>query len=274
MKKIFGMMWMIILAFVIVEAPLSLKASAASPSSPSIEKHVLKPSKHTEKVLKKVSLSMNNNVYHMSISNNIEKGDTGFRGYHIQIDPKTMTYTITKIKQERVQEEEPKNNVSIPMIPSRSPFSSSHRVPSSTVPSMLQKTATTQVKAVTHDPLGADLVWTIHQLTWNYDGTNAYKDATEGSCNYASPSIFGSHWFNDSCQYDGYDVIDGGQAVTVTGHGYYHNYDFGNNSKITNVSHTVYIEGHGDGSSYYNVDWTKSGEFTFFLGLDVYEYNN
>jgi len=270
MKRIFGIIWMIILAFVIVEAPLSLKASAASPS---IEEHVLKPSNHTEKVLKKVSLSMNNNVYHMSISNNIKKDDTGSKGYHIQIDPKTMTYSVTNIKKEKVQEEESQNNVSIPMTPSRSVTPHSHSFPSSARTSPPQQTAYTKIKAVTHDPLGADLVWTIHQLTWNYNGTHAYKNSTEGSCNYASPSLFGSHWFNDSCQYDGYDVIDGGQAVTVTAHGLYHNYDFGSVNKITNVSHTVYIEGHGDGSSYYNVDWTKTGEFTFFLGLDVYEYN-
>jgi len=50
----------------------------------------------------------------------------------------------------------------------------------------------------------------------------------------------------------------------------YHNYDFGDANQRTNVSHDVYIEGYHDGSSYYYVTWTKSGEWSSLLDLDVY----
>ena len=264
MKKFFVIAWVFALAFAML-APSSLTASAASPG---FENHVLKPSKDTEKVFEKVTLNKDGDMYRMSVKGYIKKGDHKAEGYHIHIDPKKMTYKATKISDEKVKKEEPTSDVSTPLTPLLSKTYS----PLSVVSPMSTRVTYAKIKAVTDDPVGADLVWTIHQLTWNYDGTYAYKGATEGSCHYASPSTFGTYWYNDSCYYDNYSTIDGGRTVTVTAHGSYHNYDFGDNSLITKVTHKINIEGYGSGSAYYWVDWTRSGEHANYLDLDVYKY--
>ncbi|MBO8171624.1 MAG: hypothetical protein H0Z33_07030 [Bacillaceae bacterium] len=134
---------------------------------------------------------------------------------------------------------------------------------------MARSTSWIEVKAITDDPVGEDLAWTTHKLTWDHDGTYAYKNSRDGKCTVAQPSSFGTNWYIDRCAWTYYSVIDGGRTVASDLEADYHNYDFGDDSQRTDVSHDVYIEGYYSGASNYNVTWSKSGEYSSFLDLDV-----
>lgn len=266
MKRILITVWTLAFALALAVPSSSLAASAAKPD---LEKHVLKPTQDTQKVFKKVTLATDGDTYHMSVKGYVKKSEMnqGAEGYHIDINPKKMKYKVTKIKEEKVKKFISKNDGSTKMSPSNLGFAPKSNV----ITPLYRSTASVKLKAVTDDPVGANLVSTIHTLTWDYNGTYAYFNSRDGRCNGGSSS-FGTYWYVDSCYYSNYDRIDGGRTITTDGNGEYHNYDFQNNSKRTDVSHSIYMEGYGSGDLYYNVDWNASGEYSSLLDLDVYKY--
>jgi len=126
---------------------------------------------------------------------------------------------------------------------------------------------TLNVQAITDDLAGFDLCKTTLGLTWynpSYLTINAWA---------ANPSTLGTHWYVNSYSKSGpYYVfnIPYNQWVT-TGSGYasYYNYDFADDSLRTDVSHSIWIDGFNNGTTNWNVSWTRSGEYWWLLDLDV-----
>lgn len=228
---------------------LSFAISTTASAQYDNQEKSLSPNFGTDKTFEKITLVQDGDTYTVKVEDKIfEKGT---EAYSIKVDTNTLTYIATELSENETTQIETKTNLN-----SISPLAT-------TIGKYIQ------VKAITDDPVGANLAWTTHKLVWNYDGYKVYTNNRDGLCTAANPSSLGTHWFVDSCVYNGYSIIDLGKTVYSSLTAKYHNYDFMDNSKITNVSHTIYLEGHYTGTSYYSAIWTKSGEGSSLLDLDI-----
>lgn len=125
------------------------------------------------------------------------------------------------------------------------------------------------VKAITDDPVGVDLCSTKLTLSWyDYGSTIGYqsRNLTRWAAN---PSSLGTHWYSSGGTLVDYSLNSGKTVLTQRGYGYFYNYDFLDDDKITNVNHDITIKAQNDGTYDYVVDWTRSGESWITLDLDI-----
>ncbi len=185
------------------------------------------------------------------------------KAYHIQIDTKKHTYKISKVKGDKLKQFEEKfikmKNASNKVLGDKTNLAAATNY-------------TAGVIATTDDPVGADLCESKHQLTWAADGTTAKYVSRTKSAWAANPSAFDTHWYVDSDKYTALSTIDGGRTVHSSSYAAYHNYDFLDNSKRTDVTHSLTIDGYKTGGFDYYVDWTRSGEASDLLDLDIATY--
>lgn len=240
----------------------SFTSVSAATGSKEIE---LKPTTQSEKIFKRVTLSEDNST----IVVKGEKKERGLEAYSISVDEENQTYTVTKIEDpdklqiyERITMK-PTNEV-------QTKETSSTLESNRLLEDSIILTYWLRVTAITDDPVGVDVNWTSQKVTWDHDGTFAYFNAREGDCNWANPSPFGTHWFNDSCTWTQYSRIDGGRTIVSDLESAYHNYDFGDDDLKTSTAHDVHLEVYGTGASDYTVTWSKSGEYSSLLDLDIY----
>ncbi|EOR20828.1 hypothetical protein KGR20_21350 [Cytobacillus oceanisediminis] len=128
---------------------------------------------------------------------------------------------------------------------------------------------TAWVKAITDDPVGVDLATTKVTLSWyDYGSTIGYKSKALSVWS-ANPSSLGTHWYNDSKSISTPVQSSTKADLKVVGKAAFHNYDFLDNDKITNIRHVVEIVAKNNGTYDYFVDWVRSGESWITLDLDV-----
>ncbi|MFD2044225.1 hypothetical protein ACFSTA_10060 [Ornithinibacillus salinisoli] len=218
----------------------------------SFQTFTLEATEDSIKTFDEVSMIVHNDKsYTVTVENEIPNVESLAENYQIEVNPDTKQYQVVEYNND---------NLSI----------SSKDESEVIVSPNARNTRYIRVQATTDDPIGANLAWTINRLVWDYDQTSAYKNSRSGSnCNAANPSSLGTHWYISSCTFSSYSIIDGGRTVTSKLTGSYYNYDFMDNNKRTDVTHNVYLEGYKDGSSYYSATWSKSGEGSGLLDLDV-----
>ncbi|MCZ7355779.1 MAG: hypothetical protein O8C65_02500 [Candidatus Methanoperedens sp.] len=108
------------------------------------------------------------------------------------------------------------------------------------------------IQMITKDPALWDLAKTTHTLTWtvNPSGTVTYKGRID-SCWAANPSPLNTHWYVDSCNFQGSYLYSADYtALFSTVDNKFHNWDFMNQNQATYVEHWNQIKGRNDG--YYN----------------------
>lgn len=100
------------------------------------------------------------------------------------------------------------------------------------------------VQILQEDPLQCKLCRTNQTLVWSHDGSSSSFVSRSKEAKAWSPTGCGTNWYRNLDQWDGNpSVIDGGRTVTSTNEGGYYNYNFRDNSKRTDVDHSITIEG-------------------------------
>lgn len=122
------------------------------------------------------------------------------------------------------------------------------------------------VQIMQHDPVECKLCRTNQTLVWSHDGSSSSFVSRSKEAKAWSPTGCGTNWYRDTDRWDGEpSVIDGGRTVASTNEGGYYNYNFRDDSKVTNVDHSITIEGYQDGGAYYIDVVNKSGEYSGLL---------
>ncbi|MFC4075320.1 hypothetical protein [Salinithrix halophila] len=222
--------------------------SVSSASEPVYnESEVLNPSNSTERVFKKVTrtvISDEEDVIRIegeaSEANEVE-------AYNIEVDEKAGTYTATNIEGEKLEsfQEELQDKITARGSRYRS------------------------VTAITDDPAGVDLAKHTQKLNFSKGSSSVSYRSRSKSAWAAYPSSLGTHWYVDENKFTGLRFIDGNRTVESKSRAKFHNYDFGNDGKVTRVTHYITIEGYYTGKSRYYVDWARSGEGHTLLDLDI-----
>jgi len=210
---------------------------------------VLKPTPDTDKIFTKVIRTV--------VSNDEDiiriEGNAGSNpeGYKISIDEENGTYTATRL---------PDKQIEAILLESQevSPMASHYR----------------SVTAITDDPAGVDLAKHTHRLNFTTGSGKATYSSRTKSAWAANPSSLGTHWYVDENVYTGLGYLDGNRTVYSSSRAKFHNYDFGDDSTVTRVTHYITIEGYYTGGSNYYVDWSRSGEGWNLLDLDIVTSSN
>lgn len=122
----------------------------------------------------------------------------------------------------------------------------------------------------TRDPVLVDLNRSRHEMTWGGNANDAWKVSRKATAWGANPSSLGTHWYIGTNKYEGY--VDNGKNVYSSTYHSYYNWDFGSNSKRTDVWHRVNIQGHNDGYAYVTAQNGKSGEGSALLSFKLRTY--
>lgn len=239
---------------------LLLLSLPLSTSATELQTFELVANNDSEKVFKKMEITVDGNDYKIRLKG--QKDAKGVEGYSVKIDIDKQEYTVKKLNTEQLQKYLSLEGESLTP-------KDTEKILNDQNAEIMSNTSWIQVRAITDDPVGEDLVWTTHRLTWNHNGSFVTKNSRTGNCTAAFPSKFGTHWYTDRCEWTQYDIIHYGYAVASNIEADYYNYDFGDNSLRTDVSHGIYIEGLQNGSSNYDVTWSRSGEFSLLLDLDI-----
>lgn len=220
----------------------------------------LKPDAQTEKVLSDVNLIIDSdNSITLNIKGYKEK-DAELESFFIDVDRNTNTYKATKAKGKELDmilEGIRKNNPSFDSKATSASARGSYSI---------------GVAATTLDPAGLTLCQTYNELYWTANGSTAtfqsrYQDYF-AAC--PTPPPYNTHWYCSSIYWTG--LIQGTTAITSTNEANYYNYDFMDDSLITNVTHNTLCYGDKNGSGDYWAGSSVSGEYSFLLSFNFTVY--
>lgn len=233
---------MIIVSFLAIAGLTTTTTKAEEPGE---EVTVLQPVASDDDVFEEITYTIDGEEEHVSINGN-KKVSEEAEAYKVIINKEEGTY--------EVEEKE---------------ITESTTESESTVSPRATTSHTAWVKAITDDPVGVDLTSTKVTLSWyDYGSTIGYKSKALNVWS-ANPSSLGTHWYNDSKSISTPVQSSHKKDLKVVGKAAFHNYDFLDDDKITNVRHVVEIVAQNDGTYDYFVDWVRSGESYLTLDLDV-----
>ena len=122
------------------------------------------------------------------------------------------------------------------------------------------------MKYQTFDPIDIKVNETTNYLKWQVNGNGtvtwlAFTDA----CWAANPTPVGTHWYVSSCSNSNPYYTSGQTNVINEASGNYYNWDWGDDSEATYVSHFIKATGKNNGTYSYTATYSDSGEDANFL---------
>ncbi|WP_430786986.1 hypothetical protein VBD025_15270 [Virgibacillus flavescens] len=252
------------LVFVLIFSSMITTSSVSAESKSKNNKvsvSVLQPDSATEKVFEKAEYIVKPDGSEVINIKGFHGKNDGIQTYDVEIDEKNKTYVATKMQGEELNTT--KESIAKEVNEENTTKESIVKMENS-----LLATMSGGIIATTDDPVGADLAITKHKLYWTSGG----YDHRTGSAWGANPSSLGTHWYVNENRFAGLTTIDGGETVYSKLYTSYYNYDFQSNDQRTDISHSVIIYGYTAGGFNYDVSWTKSGEASWLLDLDISLY--
>ncbi|MGE7762895.1 hypothetical protein [Peribacillus sp. NPDC097895] len=108
--------------------------------------------------------------------------------------------------------------------------------PIPTISTLATSSKSAWVKAKTDDPVGVNLCTTKLNFSWYDPGSTVGYKSRSLSTWSANPSSLGTHWYTKGSSVSNPSQPSSKSTITQKAYGYYYNYDFLNDDKITNVN--------------------------------------
>lgn len=201
------------------------------------------------------------------------KGKSGItQAYSLTVNLENKTYKTSRISDEIIEKEFLEPTYSTQTKESNLSYNRMSALNIEVQP-MATYNYSASVRLLTEDPVFWDICYTRNRLNWKtYDsGSYWFNDVTSSFVDVwaANPSPINTHWYVDT--YGGSWSKDSTtDRITHSVHGYFHNYDFGDNDKRTDVYQSVDVYAEKFGDFNYNAFYDVYGEANALLHSRIF----
>lgn len=224
-----------------------------SPKQQVVEVIRLQPGADAEVILEDVEVKiLSDGSIALSANGTYEVGEPTL-AYDIVVDLERSTYTTSLVPLDELELHTPQKGISGENPDPNSDLKSGFRNAMFVSPG----TYWAKIRVQTLDPVFIVVAETTNYLKWQVygSGTVSWLSYTDG-CWGANPSPLGTNWFVTSCSSASPYYAASNTKVYNAAFGNYQNWDFGNNSVDTNVSHWSLLGGQNNSS--YTYSWSAS----------------
>jgi hypothetical protein len=127
-----------------------------------------------------------------------------------------------------------------------------------------------EINILTEDPPNLDLAKTYAWISWSKSSTGTIVAGNKKLTTWsANPSPLGTHWYTYAAYFNPTSYDDLNRTMRQSFNVSYYNYDFGSKDKATWVYHNASIEAYANGGFYYYIEYSHTGDFSYFLDTTV-----